>query len=66
MRFGKKGKLSPRFIGPFDIVARVRSVAYKLDLPLDLRKIHDVFHISQLRKYVADPSYVIRPEVINL
>ena len=48
MRFGKKGKLSPRLIGPFEILKRVGAVSYQLDLPLDLRHIHDIFHISVL------------------
>ena len=66
MRFGKKGKLSPRFIGPFNIISRVENVAYSLDPPIDLGKIHNVFHVSQLRKCMSDPSLIIRPEVIEL
>ena len=66
MRFGKKGKLSPRFIGPYEIVARVGKVAYKLDLPANLGKIHNVFHISQLRSYISDPSHIIPPDSIQL
>lgn len=60
MRFGrKKGKLSPRFVGPFKISERVGKVAYRLELPLELSGIHDVFHVSMLRKYVRDVSHVI-------
>ncbi|KAL6529131.1 hypothetical protein OROHE_014875 [Orobanche hederae] len=58
-RFGKKGKLSPRFIGPFEILERVGEVAYRLALPPSLSHVHSVFHVSQLRKYVPDPSHVI-------
>ena len=64
MRFGKKGKLSPRFIGPFDVLERVGRVAYKLALPPPLAAIHNLFHVSMLRKYTRDPSYVI--EYANL
>ena len=52
MRFGKKGKLSPKFIGPYEILARVGKVAYRLDLPNNLERVHNVFHVSQLRRYV--------------
>ena len=66
MRFGKKGKLSPRYIGPFEILERVRVVAYCLALPPDLSNIHPVFHVSMLRKYNPDPSHVIWYETIQL
>ena len=59
LRFGRKGKLSPRFIGPFEILERVGSVAYKLALPPSLSSVHDVFHVSMLRKYIPDPTHVI-------
>ena len=59
MRFGRKGTLSPRFIGPFEIVERVGPVAYQLSLPTGLSKIHDVFLVSMLRKYHSDPSHVM-------
>ena len=59
MRFGKKGKLSPRFIGPFEILSRVGEVAYKLALPPSLSAVHPVFHVSMLRKYISDESHVI-------
>ncbi|XP_031127657.1 uncharacterized protein LOC116029756 [Ipomoea triloba] len=64
MRFGKKGKLSPRFIGPYEILDKVGQVAYRLALPMELDKVHDVFNISQLKKYVHDASHVISPEVV--
>ncbi|KAI3768632.1 hypothetical protein L2E82_19462 [Cichorium intybus] len=56
IRFGKRGKLSPRFIGPFCIIQRVGAIAYKLELPDELRGIHNVFHISHLRKTLHDES----------
>ncbi|XP_075074812.1 uncharacterized protein LOC142162365 [Nicotiana tabacum] len=58
MRFGKKGKLNPRYVGPYQIVQRIRRVAYKLDLPPELETIHPVFHISMLRKFLGDPSCI--------
>ena len=66
VRFGKRGKLSPRFIGPYQIVERVGPIAYRLDLPSDLAKVHDVFHVSMLRKYIADPSHVLSEQPITL
>ncbi|CAN6580383.1 unnamed protein product [Malus baccata var. baccata] len=59
VRFGKKGKLSPRYIRPYQITERVGEVAYRLELPSELSKVHNVFHVSMLRHYVADPSHVI-------
>ena len=59
MRFGKKGKLAPRYIGPFEIRSRVGEVAYRLILPHELSRIHPVFHVSMLRKYIPDPSHVL-------
>ncbi|XP_068329661.1 uncharacterized protein [Pyrus communis] len=52
VRFGKKGKLSPRYIGPYQITERVGEVAYRLGLPPELSKVHDVFHVSMLHHYV--------------
>ncbi|XP_060216633.1 uncharacterized protein LOC132644095 [Lycium barbarum] len=66
MRFGQKGKLSPRYIGPYEVLERVGSVAYKLALPLELDKIHNVFHISMLRIYRSDPSHVLPVESIEI
>ncbi|KAM1769228.1 hypothetical protein ACFX12_047091 [Malus domestica] len=67
VRFGKKGKLSPRYIGPYIITELVGEVAYRLELPSELSKVHDVFHVSMLRHYVLDPSHVIplQPLEIN-
>ena len=66
VRFGKRGKLSPRYIGPFEIVYRIGPVAYILDLPEELARVHNVFHISMLRKYISDPSYVLEATKIEL
>ena len=63
MRFGKKGKLSPRYIGPFEILMRVGETAYKLALPPHLEGVHDVFHVSMLRGYVHDPSHILHHEI---
>ncbi|KAK5842474.1 hypothetical protein PVK06_004838 [Gossypium arboreum] len=59
LRFGKKGKLSPRFIGPYRVLKRVGPVAYQLELPPELDRIHDVFHVSMLRRYHSDPTHVV-------
>ena len=56
IRFRKRGKLSPRYIGPFRIIARVGEVAYHLDLPAELEGIHSTFHVSHLRKCLADEA----------
>ncbi|KAL4351914.1 hypothetical protein GQ457_06G010910 [Hibiscus cannabinus] len=66
MRSGRKGKLSPRFVGPYEFVERVGHVAYRLRLPPELLKIHDVFHVSMLRRYRSDLSYVMLVEEIEL
>ena len=66
MRFGKKGKLSPRFIEPYEVVENVVPVAYKLALPRELEKIHNVFHVSMLRRYRSDLSHVVSLETIEL
>lgn len=57
-RFGQKGKLSPRYIGPFDIIEKIGEVAYHLALPPKLSGVYDVFHVSMLRKYELDLSRV--------
>ena len=59
LRFGRKGKLSPRFIGPYEVLERIGPVAYRLALPLELAKLHDVFHVSMLRRYRSDPSHIL-------
>ena len=59
VRFGKRGKLAPRYIRPFEILERVGTVAYRLALPLSLSDVHEVFHISMLRKYTPDPALMV-------
>ena len=66
LRFGRRGKLRPRYIGPYEIIARVGPVAYRLDLPLELSKVHNVFHVSMLRKYIPYPSHVLRDQTVEL
>ena len=66
MRFGKKGKLSPRFVGPFEILKCIGKVAYKLALPPTLAGVHNVFHVSMLRKYIPDPSHVLNYEPLKI
>ena len=65
VRFGKKGKLSPRCVGPYRIVKRVGSVAYELELPLEMSMVHPVFHVLMLRKFLGDPSSIVPLEVVN-
>ena len=66
VHFGKRGKLSPRYIGPFEIIERIGPVACRLDLPEELSRVHNVFHISMLRKYISDPSHVLETPEIEL
>ncbi|KAL0536617.1 hypothetical protein IC582_025574 [Cucumis melo] len=66
LRFEKRGKLSPRFVGPFEILERIGPVAYRLALPPSLSTVHDVFHVSMLRKYVPDPSHVVDYEPLEI
>jgi hypothetical protein len=65
-RFGITGKLSPRYIRPFPILEKCRTVAYKLELPPSLVGVHDIFHISQLKKCLKAPMDVVLPEVAPL
>jgi len=66
VRFGKRGKLSPRYIGPYEILERVGPVAYRIALPPELSRMHDVFHVSMLRKYISDPSHVLESQPVEL
>ena len=59
VRFGKRGKLSLRFIGPFEILERVGTIAYRLALPPNMSSVHKVFHVSMLQKSTPNPAYVV-------
>nr|GEV30961.1 putative reverse transcriptase domain-containing protein [Tanacetum cinerariifolium] len=66
IHFGKRGKLSPQFIGPFKVIERIGPVAYKLELPDKLRGIHDTFHVSNLKRYFVNDDVVIPLEEVQL
>lgn len=66
MRIGKKGKLSPRSIGPFEILGLIGKLAYELALPPSLQQVHNVFHVSMLRSYHTDFRHVIEYDQVDL
>ncbi|GKE10357.1 putative reverse transcriptase domain-containing protein, partial [Tanacetum coccineum] len=66
VRFGKKGKLAPRFVGPFKIIEKVGHVAYQLDFPEELNGVHDTFHVSNLKKCLADPTLQVPLDEIQV
>ena len=66
MRFGKKGKLAPRYIGPFEILDKVGSVSYRLALPPHMSQVHHVFHISMLRRYVSKPTHILPVQDVSV
>ena len=66
LRFGKNGKLSPRFIRPYEILQRIGLVAYRLALPPELANLHDVFHVSMLRKYRSDESHILPVQEVQV
>ena len=66
LRFNTKEKLSPRFIGPFVIKERVGKLGYQLELPESMRGVHDVLHVSMLRKYLRDPKHHITVEPVTI
>nr|GFC46082.1 putative reverse transcriptase domain-containing protein [Tanacetum cinerariifolium] len=59
VRFGKRGKLNPRYVRPFKVLERVGDIAYKLDLPKELRRVHNTFHVSNLKKRHAEEPLAI-------
>ena len=65
-RFGKKGKLAPRYIGPFEVIKVIGKAAYQLQLPAQLSEVHDVFHVSMLRKCLSDATPVVNLEDIEV
>ena len=66
LRFGQKGKLSPRFIGPYEILECIGPMAYRLALPPELAKLHDVFYMSMLRRYRSDKSHILPVQEIQV
>ncbi|KAL0543857.1 hypothetical protein IC582_018962 [Cucumis melo] len=64
--FRRKGKFSPRYIGSYQIMKRVGPAAYRLELPIKLARIHDVFHVSMLRKYIPDPLHMLQEQPVEL
>ncbi|GJZ94846.1 putative reverse transcriptase domain-containing protein [Tanacetum coccineum] len=66
VRFGKRGKLNPRYVGPFKVIERVGTVAYKLELPQQLSQVHNTFHVSNLKKCLSDESLVILLEELRV
>ncbi|CAL5390249.1 unnamed protein product [Camellia sinensis] len=65
-RFGVKGKLAPRYVGPYEIIEKINPVAYQVALPPEMEHMHNVFHISMLRDYLRDPFHVIEPTRVVL
>ena len=64
--FSRKGKLSPRYIGPYEILERIGSLAYRLALPPEMAQIHYVFHVSMLRRYWSDPTHILKNEEVEI
>ncbi|GJU87426.1 hypothetical protein Tco_1294972 [Tanacetum coccineum] len=66
VRFGKRGKLNPRYVGPFKVLEKVGEVAYKLKLPEELSKVHNTFHVSNLKKCHADEPLAVPLDGLHL
>ncbi|GJS19346.1 hypothetical protein Tco_0447978 [Tanacetum coccineum] len=66
VRFGKRRKLNPRYVGPFKVIERVETVAYKLELPQQLSRVHNTFHVSNLKKCLSNESLVIPLEELRV
>ena len=65
IRFGRRGKLALRFVGPFPVLEQIGNLAYKVELPDKMAGAHNVFHVSQLRKFVHDPDVTISPDQLD-
>ena len=65
VRFSRSGKLAPRYIRPFHNTERIGSMAYRLSLPAQFSAMHDVFHVSQLRKCLRDSNFILEPGVVE-
>ncbi|GJR90509.1 hypothetical protein Tco_0214520 [Tanacetum coccineum] len=66
VRFGKRGKLNPRYVGPFKVLEKVGSVAYKLELPQELSRVHNTFHVSNLKKCYLDEPLAVPLEGLHV
>ncbi|GJZ38545.1 putative reverse transcriptase domain-containing protein [Tanacetum coccineum] len=66
VRFGKRGKLNPRYVGPFKVLERIGSVAYKLELPQELSRVHNTFHVSNLKKWYSDKPLAVPLEGLHI
>ncbi|GKC77242.1 putative reverse transcriptase domain-containing protein [Tanacetum coccineum] len=66
VRFGKRGKLNPRYVGPFKVLKKVGAIAYKLELPQELSRVHNTFHVSNLKKYYSDDPLVVPLEGLQV
>ncbi|XP_038885841.1 uncharacterized protein LOC120076137 [Benincasa hispida] len=66
LNFGRKGRMSLRYVGLYEIIEWIGLTAYRLALPAELSRIHDVFHVSLLRKYVLDPSHILQGQLVQL
>ena len=66
IQFQKRGKLNPRYIGSFRILEKIGPIAYRLELPPELSRIHNVFHVSMLKKYVPDPFHILEAPPVEL
>ena len=66
MRFGRNGKLAPRYINLYPVIRRIGKVTYELDLPENLKAIHPIFLVSQLKKYISNESYILKDESIQV
>ena len=64
--FGNKGKLIPRYVGPYEILQRVGKVSYELKLPSELSSVHPIFHVSMLKKYIGNPESILTTKGIGV